>query len=187
MSEVMDPTNDAPAVDQDGAEATQAAETETENVPFESLPPTWQNEIRKLRDEAAKYRQRAKTAAESVKPELESQLREEFVTREGELLQRIEELNTRYEEALFKASESERNMIKLRLAASHGIPKDKVDDFVKRLQGETEDELAEDAKTLAELFVPTVAEDRSQGLGTATALNDSAILRSLRAVANKGH
>lgn len=171
---------DAQAVDQTDAVA------ETESTPFESLPESWQNEIRKLRDEAAKYRQKAKTAADSAKSDVETKMRDEFTAREGELTKRIEELNTQYEDALFKANEAERSKMKLGLAASHGIPKEKVADFVKRLQGDTEDELAEDAKSLAELFVPSVTEDRSQGHGTSVPLNDSSILRGLQAFATKG-
>ncbi|QUH01457.1 hypothetical protein HUO13_12110 [Saccharopolyspora erythraea] len=151
-----------------------AGQTETTSGD-ERSPEFYERELERARKDAAKYRERAKTAAE----EAETKLRQEFATREGELTARIEELTAQVGAAEVKVSETERAATKLRLAVENGVPADKIDVFTKRLVGDNADELAADAKSLAEFFGPaSVQEDRSQGSG-AVPLNSPTLLQMI--------
>ena len=142
-------------------------------------PEFYERELERARKDAAKYRDRARTAAE----ETEATLRTEFATREAELNSKIEALTAQIAETEAKVAVSERAATKLRLALEHGVAADKVESFTKRLVGETPEELAADAKSLAELFAaPAVQEDVSQGQGAAP-LNSPTILNALQGVA----
>lgn len=150
-----------------------AGQVDSENSGTSEAPEWVQKELDRARKEAAKYRDRARSSAE----ETENKLREEFSTRESDLKSQIEDLTGKYEDALVQASEHERSVNKLRLALENGIPSEHVDSFTKRLVGETYDELAEDAKSLASFFSRgQVQEDHSQGSG-AEALNSPTLLQ----------
>ena len=137
-------------------------------------PQFYERELERARKDAAKYRDRART---------EATLRTEFATREAELNSKIEALTAQIAETEAKVAVSERAATKLRLALEHGVAADKVESFTKRLVGETPEELAADAKSLAELFAaPAVQEDVSQGQGAAP-LNSPTILNALQGVA----
>lgn len=172
MSDSTTTENTADPAGQVEAENTDGNQTET---------PEWAaKELERARKEAAKYRDRARTSAE----ETEAKLRDEFATREAELAKQIETLTAQVTASEAKANHSERAKTKLHLALEHGIPAEKIDTFTKRLMGDTADELAEDAKSLAEMLAPKVQEDHSQGVG-GVPLNSPTILSALEGVVSR--
>lgn len=151
-----------------------AGQVETENGGNSDAPEWMQKELDRARKEAAKYRERSRQAAD----EAETKLRDEFATRESDLKKQHDDLTEKYEDLLVQANEKEHALTKLRLAVEHGIPADNIDTFTKRLVGETQEELAEDAKQLAGFFGSShkaTREDHSQGSG-AVPLNSPTLL-----------
>lgn len=111
--------------------------------------------LRKVRSEAAGLRRRLR--------ELEEQHRK---------------VQSQYEEAVTAADSASRQLSRIRAAISAGIPLDQLDYVAERLKGDTDDELAEDARRMAALLVPSgPTRDVSQGQGnTAMALNGNDLL-----------
>lgn len=124
---------------------------------LESLPTSWQTEIKKLRAEGQSKGQRI-TALENDL----TAVRNEFAQKEAD-----------YTKAL---SESALEQARYRAAVTSGVPADKVDEFASRLRGSTPEELAADASNLAQLFpaaapaAPQILNgvDPSLGLGNGT-------------------
>jgi hypothetical protein len=125
--------------------------------------------LAKARDDAAKHRQKAKYAfadEESFRRATEalSMLEKAEQERKSE----VERLSEDREKLLYRASESERSYMRLKVALGAGIDSGRVDEFASRLRGNTEEEMQADAEHLAKLFTPIKPErrsDPSQGAG----------------------
>lgn len=94
--------------------------------------------VKKLRDEAARYRTEAKANADAAKRLAD--LEDADKTEQQKLTDQLAQATTERDEAVASAA-------RLRVAVSKGLPADLVD----RLRGDTEDELAEDADKLLAL------------------------------------
>lgn len=131
--------------------------------------------LAKARDEAAKNRQKAKYAfpdQESYKRATEALSMLEKA--ENERKSEVERLSEDREKLLYRASESERSYLRLKVALGAGIDSARVDEFASRLRGDSEEEMQEDAEHLAKLFTPAKPErrsDPSQGAGADTRPN----------------
>lgn len=167
--------------DTETAEATEA-ETETQEVQnVEDLPEWAQKAIEKANKEAAKYRVRARDAADEVTKTLEAKHREE-----------VESLREKYEGALFESESTKLRLTRQSVALEMGVPADKVAQFAERLRGESEEELRADAKEL--YSVMGLDDTRKTGKSRLTdpsqsaghlALNGDPLLESVRRVLGK--
>ena len=129
--------------------------------------------VKKALEHAREWEKRAKANADAAKRlgELEDAQKTE-----------AQKLQEQYEEVLGRASRAENDLARERVARKHGLD----DDLMQFLTGETEDELEERAKVLAErLGERTAADSRrpdpSQGRGSDAALNGDPLLRDLKA------
>lgn len=158
-------------------EATEVQETEetpaVERV--EDLPEWAQKAIEKANKEAAKYRVRAKEAADETAKTLEDKHREELTA-----------LQEKYEGTLYKAQEMELRVMRQSIALELGVPVDKVGEFADRLRGEDEEALRKDAASLYKVFGLDEQDkprsrltDPSQS-STALPLNGDPLLNSVR-------
>lgn len=147
----------------------------TEPKSKDELPEWVQTELSSARAEAAKYRVEKKDAVEaalaSAKTDFDRQL-DEASTAKAEV------------EAKLSAEILSNQKIKAVLAA--GLPVDKLDEFTRLIEGDSEEELVSDAKRLKTLFnVPEAkkspAVDPSQGSGVPnTPLNGDPLLAALK-------
>ncbi|WP_144311942.1 hypothetical protein [Actinopolyspora erythraea] len=130
--EVTDPTTSESTDTPEVTESQSQGKAEAESV--EDLPKFAQKLIADLREEAKNNRvkgnEKAKKASEDTKAEYEAQ---------------FTNLSAEKEHA-------ERQLMRVRAAVNAGIRSDLIDDFSSRLKGETEEEINEDAKRLAEAF-----------------------------------
>lgn len=130
--------------------------------------------LRKARDEAAKQRQKAKFSFEDE--ETFNRAKEalaELQKVEDSKRSEVEKLTEEREQLMWRSSQAESNLLRLRVALGAGIPADRADEFASRLRGDSEDELRADAEQLRVLFTPQqVAPERradpSQGKGRAS-------------------
>jgi hypothetical protein len=155
---VTTPETDASARDNEAGEST----TDESQLSADDLRAALQKE----RDKAARYRKQAKFSfgdEESFKRAKEAVTALEKI--EQEKKSEVERLSEDREKLLFQASESERNLLRLRAALTAGVESSQIDEFAARLQGSTEDELKADAEKLAKFFTPARRGDRSQGAG----------------------
>lgn len=111
------------------------APTSENNPPIESVKPedtgdnSMDKQVRKLREEAAKYRINAREAREQVQA---------ANTAKSEIEKQLDEANVR-------AAAAERELVRLRVAHAHHIP----DELLELLNGNTEEELTACASKLA--------------------------------------
>ncbi len=137
------------------------------------------------RDEAAKNRQKAKFAFPD----------EESYRRASEALGMLDkaeqdkksveqQLTEKNEQLLYRAAESEKGLMRLRVALGAGVESSRIDEFASRLRGDTEDELKKDAAELQRLFAlnnkPERRADPSQGAGREQQPVSDPILASLQ-------
>lgn len=148
-NENTDTSEDASAAGQ--PETTEETVTEPQTV--SQLPKWAQDKIKKLRDEAAGHRQ-AKNSAET---ETSERLNAEFAKER-------EQFQSDNEALLFRVSEKDLELNRLRAALSVGVSPEQAETFASRLQGETPEELAEDANRMKSMFgISGVRSDPSQG------------------------
>lgn len=151
-------------------ETTATTETpETESPAEETAPsdeqsqteddvPEWVREkLTKANNEAAKYRTRAKEAAEVARQEVESEFTDRVSTLESERDVLKSDLdNTRLE------------LTKVRVALASNVSGEDALEFARLLQGETEEDLTEHAEKVKKLMASAGnvgAYDRYQGYG----------------------
>lgn len=104
-----------------------------------NTPETFDREyVEKLRRESAGYRTRAQEAEAKIK-----EIADRDKTEHEKAVERAEQAEQR-------AAEAERRLLRREVADKAGLPAS----LAARLQGETEEELLEDAKQLAKLVVP---------------------------------
>lgn len=143
-------------------------------APFESLPQGWQNEVARLRNEAAKHRtlySEVNTKWTEAQPLIEK------------ANQRIAELEDNDGKNAAELALAQAMLGKTHAAVKAGLPAD----FAERLKGESADEWESDAKTLAETFgtkrsVGYIDPSQGVGSGTATPLNGSDLERGLAGI-----
>lgn len=125
--------------------------------------------LAKARDDAAKFRQKAKFAFDDEESyRRATQALSMLDKAEEEKKSEVSRLTESNEQLLYRAAESEKNLARLRVALKAGIGADRVDEFASRLRGDTEDEMTADAEHLARFFAPAKPErrgDPSQGAG----------------------
>lgn len=147
-------------------------ETTTEVTNTEETIPEWVREkLTKANNEAAKYRTKAKDAAQQAQFEAEEKFGPQIKALTDEKTALAVELeNARLEHTKFKA------------ALSVGIPGESASEFADLLKGSTEEEILAHAEKVKELFgassKPARATDPTQGLdgGNATAQSAGAML-----------
>lgn len=154
------------------AEVTESAQVEgTETAPQnDGALPEWAREkLSKANSEAAKYRTRAKEAAEKAQFEAE----ERFNTQLKELTDAKAGLET-------ELNNTRLNLVKVQAALSVGIPGESATEFAGLLQGTTEEEISSHAAKVKELFAasnkPEPAVDPSQGRQSYVPLNGDPLL-----------
>lgn len=139
----------------DEAPAGSEEEGEPAGEPGQSeddLPDWGRAELARARSEAAKYRTAAREAREAL-----------------EKAKTPEEVEAATQDLVARNAELEATILRDRVARKHALP----DELAARLQGTTEDELAEDAKKLAALIVPVATpRDPSGGLDPANRVED---------------
>jgi hypothetical protein len=139
----------------DSADAPDTSAVETAIVAAGSLDelPEWaQNEIRRARSEAAKYRRERNTAQKALQ---DKDISAGDQKSSAEIDRLTSELHT-----------ARRDSARLRAALAADIPPTQVADFAARLVGDTDDELAADATRLRALLgLPGRRPDLSQGAG----------------------
>lgn len=135
-----------------------AAVEPTTSETVDQLPDWAQAHIKELRSENAKHR-KAKTAAEKEVEENARKAAEE----QGKFKELYEQQLTKAQEAEAKAKEVELRMLRQTIGQKHDLP----DALVNRLQGETEEEIEADAKSLAQsLPKPVASTQTDSGAGT---------------------
>lgn len=164
------------------AEGVQQGGPEAENV--DTLPEWARARLTKANNEAARYRNERNQALEKAR----EQVAAEFETK-------LAELSAAKEAAEAKLAETETNLVKLRAAfgvvapeGEHGSLFDKASEVAELLKGSNEEEIAEHAAKLRELFGSTAtstrvsAVDRTPaGKAEALALNGDPLTQSLKA------
>lgn len=140
------------------------------------LPQWAQDELKSVRDEAAKYRTEKASAVEAAKAEAESSWQA-----------KVEELETALAEKESSVTETRTEVTKLKAALGAGIEGDKVLSFASLLKGESEEELKAHADEVKQLFAAsepatpatTPAVDPSQGSGNPLPLNGDPLLAAV--------
>lgn len=124
--------------------------------------------VKALRKESARYRERAKLAADDAWYQRATTAVDELDKIENARKSAEQRLTEERDQAAARASDLESNVTRLRAALNAGFTGDDVDDIAHRLQGSTFDELAEDARKLRGRFAsPSTSDgvrpDPSQG------------------------
>ena len=121
------------------------------------LPEWARTEIRRARTEAARYRRERNTAQEALADKDTSTVDQESRAQVDRLTAQL--------------ADAQRDAARLRAALTAGVPPSFVTDFAARLVGDTEEELAEDARRLTNLLgLPDRKRpDPSQGAGVDSA------------------
>ncbi|WP_018686526.1 hypothetical protein [Actinokineospora enzanensis] len=144
------PAEQAPA---DGTGTEPAAATTAGSL--DELPEWAQNEIRRARTEAARYR-RERNAAQTALTARDT------TTADQDQAAEVQQLTA-------QLGAAQRDAALLRAAIGVGVPADYVADFAARLVGDTDEELAADAARLRELIGLPAADrtrpDPTQGAG----------------------
>lgn len=157
--------------------------TNDEPQSVEQLPEWAQSELKQARSDAAKYRTRAKEAADDAWYDKATKAVAELDRVENERKSEVERMADELNTAKSRASDAERSASQLRAAMRAGFTGDEVDDIASRLRGATDDELDADAKALRERFSPKQTgprPDLSQGSSSATPLNGDPLAAMLR-------
>lgn len=157
------------------AEVENATAVEVEPKAEKETVPSWvEKELKSVRDEAAAHRVKLRAA--------ESQLAD----RDAALAELNEKL-TASVQVESQLTDVQKQITQLRAALTAGVPANDLDSFTtlaSRLQGDSEDAMVEDAKSILGLVghVKTGPKpDLSQGRGNANALGTSAFEDILRA------
>lgn len=137
--------------------AGETAPSDEQSQSEDDMPEWGRKELEKVRNEAAKYRTRAKEAAEAARQEVESEFTDRVATLESERDVLKNDLdNTRLE------------LTKVRVALASNVSGEDALEFARLLQGETEEELTEHAEKVKKLMNSAGnvgAYDRYQGYG----------------------
>lgn len=171
---------EAPETPQDGEQAqtepatpspkAPASDPDSERAGTDLAREDLEKALRKARDESAKMRARAKFAFDDEESFTRAQQAlVELQNVEDAKRSEVEKLTERNEQLLYRSTESDKALLRLRAALGAGIPTARVDEFASRLRGDTLEELTADAAELAVLFAPTKPErrsDPSQGAGS---------------------
>lgn len=127
-------------------------------------------EVKRARDEAAKYRQRAREFGDDETYQRAKDAVAALEKAEEEKKTEVERLSEKNEGLLHRAASAEDQLTRLKVALGAGIPSDQADEFASRLRGDTEDDLKADAANLAKFFqsasTPARRGDPSQGHGS---------------------
>ncbi|MBM7771230.1 MULTISPECIES: hypothetical protein [Actinokineospora] len=126
-----EPTEPAPTGDTDNGTTSAAGS-------LDELPEWAQNEIRRARTEAGRYRRERNAAQQALTAR-------DTTTADPDQAAEVERLNT-------QLGAAQRDAARLRAAIATGVPADYVADFAARLVGDTDEELAADATRLRELL-----------------------------------
>lgn len=163
--------------------------SDTDNTPTESAPAAATPEVaspaqetftkdyvQELRNEAANYRNRAKTAAEEARNEVKAEYEAKLADKDVEKLELQNQLGQAWIE-----------LEKVYTAIEANIPSNKVRAFAAILQGDNADSIKESAKTAADLFGgldnkgPAIDPTQGKG-GTPLPLNGDPLLNALKKV-----
>jgi len=130
--------------------------------------------VQELRNEAANYRNRAKTAAEEARAAVQAEYEAKLADKDVQYLELQNQLGQAWIE-----------LEKVYTAVDASIPSSKVRAFAAILQGEDPDSIKESAKTAADLFggldSKSPAFDPTQGKGgTPLPLNGDPLLNALK-------
>jgi FKBP-type peptidyl-prolyl cis-trans isomerase len=147
---------------------TEVTDTTSESTGTELSPDALRAELKRARDDAAKYRQRAREFGDDEAYQRAKDAVAAVEKAEQEKKSEVEKLSETNEQLLYKATTAEQQLQRLRVALGAGIDPSQVDEFAVRLRGENEDELKADAEKLAKFFTPATParrSDPSQGAG----------------------
>lgn len=131
-------------------------------------PDALRAELKRARDDAAKYRQRAREFGDDEQYKRAKDAVAAVERAEQEKKTEVEKLTETNAQFQARATGAESELTKLRVALGAGIEPSQVDEFASRLRGGTEDELKADAEKLAKFFTPAAPArrgDPSQGAG----------------------
>lgn len=147
--------NTAPVED---SKAADSGEEVSQNQSTEDEIPEWVREkLTKANNEAARYRTKAKEAADTARQEVESEFTDRVTALEQERDERARDLeDTRLE------------LTKVQVALKSDVTGEDALEFAQLLQGETEEELLAHAEKVKKLMTSTAnvgAYDRYQGYG----------------------
>lgn len=126
-------------------------------------------ELRRARDDASKYRSRAREFADDEAYRRAKDAVAALDKVEQDKKSEVEKLTETNEGLSRRATGAESEVQKLRIALGAGIEPSQVDEFASRLRGGNEDELKADAEKLARFFTPATPArrgDHSQGAGS---------------------
>lgn len=143
--------------------------------PGEDLSPeALRAELARARNDAAKYRQRAREFADDEQYTRAKDAVAALEKAEQDKKSETERLTEEKEGLLHRASSAEQDLVRLRVALGAGIPADQADEFASRLRGDDEEALKKDAEQLARFFAPASTKparrgDPSQGAGAESA------------------
>lgn len=154
-------SGDAP---QDGQHGSEGGGSE------ELSPEALRAELTRARQEAARYRFRAREFSDDETYKRAKDAVAALEKAENEKKTETQRLTEEKEGLLHRASSAEQDLVRLRVALGVGIPSDQADEFASRLRGDSEDDLKKDAEQLARFFSPATSTparrgDRSQGAG----------------------
>lgn len=153
----------------------------------ELSPEALRAELKRARDEAAKYRQRAKEFGDDETYRRAKDAVAALDKVEQDKKSEVEKLTEKSEGLASRASAAEQNLMRLRVALGQGVDVAQVDEFASRLRGDDEAALKADAEQLARFFsaattttAPARRGDPSQGHGSdASPGSDDPIQQSL--------
>lgn len=150
---------------QDGTTGTEGNDSGNTELSPEAL----RAELKRARDEAAKYRQRAREFGDDETYRRAKDAVAALEKAEQDKKSETEKLTERAETLLHRASTAEQDLMRLRVALGSGVDPSQVDEFASRLRGDDEDALKKDAEQLARFFqaasTPARRGDPSQGHG----------------------
>ncbi|GGM64733.1 hypothetical protein GCM10012275_39170 [Longimycelium tulufanense] len=135
---------------------TESTETETDN----ELPQWARDQITEANNEAARYRVRAREAADKARAEVRQEFEPQVSALEDEKAALAADLDA-----------ARLDLVKLKAALNAGIPGESAAEFAELLKGSTEEDITAHAETVKAMFSaagsvrPPRAVDPSQGLG----------------------
>jgi hypothetical protein len=135
----------------------------------ELSPEALRAELKRARDEAAKYRQRAREFGDDETYQRAKDAVAALEKAEQDKKSEVEKLTEKSEGLMHRAASAEQELLRLRVALGAGVDTTQIDEFASRLRGDTEDDLKKDAEQLARFFqstsTPARRGDPSQGHG----------------------
>lgn len=164
----------------------QADETSSSND--ELSPEALRAELKRARDEAAKYRQRAREFGDDEQYKRAKEAVAAVEKAEQEKKTEVERLSEEREKLMYQANTAEQQLTRLRIALGAGIDPSQVDEFASRLRGDDDDELRADAEKLVKFFAPAAPArrgDPSQGAGGESEPDKGGLHAALTAIARR--